>query len=257
MHVQKLLSLKDKVILVTGAAGKFGRSIATGLAEAGGSMVLASRNLASCQAVAEELVAEGHTACAMRVDQADPESVLSLKEAIAERFGRLDVFVNNAYALTMQGYNNPLDDWARSMAVNATGMFDLTREMIRLMENGTGGSVINIGSMKGSFSPSFDFYEGTTMDASPDYSFHKGGLVALTKYLARRFGPKNIRVNCISPGGLDGKQPEPFHSKYCKAVPLGRMANDDDIKGLVVLLASDASAYLTGVDILMDGGLHC
>lgn len=257
MHVQKLLSLTGKIVLVTGGAGKFGRSIAFGLAEAGGTVILASRKVESCQAVADELAAQGHRACAMRLDQADPESVLALKAAIAERFGRLDVFVNNAYALTMLGYDDPLETWERSMAVNATGMFNLTREMIRLMEAGGGGSVIHIGSMKGSFSPSFDLYEGTTMDASPDYSFHKGGLVAFTKYLARRFGPKHIRVNCISPGGLAANQPEPFYSRYCKAVPLGRMANDDDIKGLVVLLASDASAYLTGVDILMDGGLHC
>jgi NAD(P)-dependent dehydrogenase (short-subunit alcohol dehydrogenase family) len=257
MHVQELLSLKGKIILVTGGAGKFGRHIATALAEAGGTVILASRTLKACKAVADTLIAEGHTACAMPLDQADPQSVSALKAAIAERFGRLDVFVNNAYALTMLGYDDPLEAWEKSMAVNATGMFNLTREMIRLMEQGGGGSVIHIGSMKGSFSPSFDLYEGTTMDASPDYSFHKGGLVAFTKYLARRFGPKHIRVNCISPGGLAANQPEPFTSRYCKAVPLGRMANDDDIKGLVVLLASDASAYLTGVDILMDGGLHC
>lgn len=257
MHVQQLLSLKGKVILVTGAAGKFGRSIAAGLAEAGGTLILASRNQAACQTVAAELAAEGYSACALRLDQADPASVLALKTEIGARFGRLDVFVNNAYALTMLGFDDPLEAWTQSMAVNATGMFNLTREMIRLMEQGGGGSVIHIGSMKGAFSPSFALYEGTTMDASPDYSFHKGGLVAFTKYLARRFGPKNIRVNCISPGGLAANQPEPFYSRYCQAVPLGRMATGDDIKGLVVLLASDASAYLTGVDILMDGGLHC
>ena len=257
MHVQKLLSLKNKVILVTGGAGKFGRSMVAGLAEAGGTIILASRSLEACQKVADTLKAEGYNTSAMQLDQAVPESVRALKAAISDQFGRLDVFVNNAYALTMLGYDDPLDDWAKSMAVNATGMFNLTREMIHLMERGGGGSVIHIGSMKGSFSPSFELYEGTNMDASPDYSFHKGELVAFTKYRARRFGPKNIRVNCISPGGLAAKQPEPFYSRYCKAVPLGRMANDDDIKGLVVLLASDASAYLTGVDILMDGGLHC
>ncbi len=257
MHVQKLLNLTGKIILVTGGAGKFGSSIATGLAEAGGTVILASRNVEACQAVADQLVAAGHTAHAMQLDQADPQSVLALKAEITAQFGLLDVFVNNAYALTMLGYDDPLEDWEQSMAVNATGMFNLTREMIQLMETAGGGSVIHIGSMKGSFSPSFDLYAGTTMDASPDYSFHKGGLVAFTKYLARRLGPKNIRVNCISPGGLAGNQPEPFYTRYCNAVPLGRMANDDDIKGLAVLLASDASAYLTGVDILMDGGLHC
>ncbi len=257
MDVRKLLSLEGKIILVTGGAGKYGRHIARGMAEAGGTVIVASRDLPACRAYAEELVSEGFQACAMRLDQASPESVAALGNEIESRFGRLDVFVNNAYALTMQGFDDPLDAWARSMAVNATGMFDLMRGMLRLMEKGGGGSVINIGSMKGSFSPSFDLYEGTTMDASPDYSFHKGGLAALTKYLARRYGPKNIRVNCISPGGLAANQPEPFYSRYCRAVPLGRMACGDDIKGLAVLLASDASAYLTGEDILMDGGLHC
>ena len=94
------------------------------------------------------------------------------------------------------------------------------------------------------------------MDSPPDYNFHKGGMIGLTHYLALKLAPKGIRVNCISPGGLFANQPEPFRSKYNEKVPLGRMANDDDIKGLIVLLASDASAYLTGENILMDGGLH-
>jgi NAD(P)-dependent dehydrogenase (short-subunit alcohol dehydrogenase family) len=187
----------------------------------------------------------------------DEHSVAALKAAIVERFGRLDVFVNNARALTMLGFKDRMEEWAKSMAVIATGMFNLTREMISLMEKGNGGSDIHIGSMKGSFSPSFKLYEGTSMDASPDNSFHNSELVALTKYLARFFGPKDIRVNCISPGSFSANQPEPFCSRYCKAAPLRRTTNEDHIKDPVVLLPSDASAYITGVDILMDGGLYC
>ena len=157
MHVQKLLSLKNKVILVTGGAGKFGRSMVAGLAEAGGTIILASRSLEVCQKVADTLKAEGYNTSAMQLDQA-LESVRTLKAAITDQFGRLDVFVNNAYALTMLEYDYLLDDWAKSMAVNATGMFNLTREMIRLMERDGGGIRDHIGSMK-FFSVSFELYQ--------------------------------------------------------------------------------------------------
>jgi NAD(P)-dependent dehydrogenase (short-subunit alcohol dehydrogenase family) len=110
--------------------------------------------------------------------------------------------------------------------------------------------------MQGMFGPDFSLYEGTEMDSPPDYHFHKGGMIALTKYLARKLGPKNIRVNCVSPGGLYTGQNEKFVEKYNKKVPLGRMADNDDIKGVIVFLASQASSYITGENILMDGGLH-
>jgi NAD(P)-dependent dehydrogenase (short-subunit alcohol dehydrogenase family) len=94
------------------------------------------------------------------------------------------------------------------------------------------------------------------MDSPPDYHFHKGGMIALTKYLARKLAPQKIRVNCVSPGGLYSGQPANFVSKYSKKVPCGRMAGEDDIKGIIVFLASDASSYINGENILMDGGLH-
>jgi len=142
------------------------------------------------------------------------------------------------------------------MEINATGMFDIVREMADLIEQRGGGTIVNIGSMQGLFGPDFSLYEGTEMDSPPDYHFHKGGMIALTKYMARKLGPKNIRVNCISPGGLYTDQDEQFVTRYNKKVPLGRMAGQDDIKGVVVFLAADASSYVTGENILMDGGLH-
>jgi len=256
MHARELLSLKEKVILVTGGAGRFGKSIAEGMAEAGGTVIIASRNLSACEEVAKRFKQRGLDVHAMRVDQGDHESVLQLKDDIRKTFGKLHVFVNNAYALTMVRYDDPIEKWAESMRINATGMFDITREMGNLIAESGGGSIIHIGSMKGMFSPGFHYYEGTDMDASPDYNFHKGGLISLTKYMARKLAKQNIRVNCISPGGLFSNQPGFFLDRYCKEVPVGRMANQDDIKGLVILLASDASAYINGENILMDGGLH-
>lgn len=255
MNVNELLSLKGKVALVTGGAGKFGKCIVEGLSEAGCTVIIASRNYNSCKDVAEQFKSKGFDTYAMQVDQADHISVLKLKDAINDQFGKLDIFVNNAVALPMKGYDDPLETWEKSMQVNATGSFDITREMGYLMSNGTGGSIIHISSFKGLFSPDFSLYEGTDMDASADYNFHKGGLIALTKYMARRLAKQGIRVNCISPGGLFANQDPAFLERYNKRVPLGRMANNDDIKGLVVLLASDASAYITGENIMIDGGL--
>ncbi len=182
---------------------------------------------------------------------------MQLKGEILKKFGRLDVFVNNAVARPMKGYNSPIEQFAESMRVNATGMIDILREMADLIAKNNGGSIINISSMMGLFGPILSNYEGTNMgDLPSDYFFHRGGLINLTRYLSKMYAGKNINVNCVSPGGLYDNQPARFLENYCRKVPLGRMANNDDIKGLVVLLASKAGAYINGENILMDGGLN-
>jgi len=258
MNVKELLSLKNKIVLVTGGAGLYGKCIVEGLAEADGTVITASRNLDTCEKVAQEYRDKGLDVHAMRVDQADHNSVMNLKKEITDKFGRLDVFVNNAVSRPMKGYNAPLEEFAESMRVNATGMIDILREMADLITQSGGGSIVNISSMMGMFGPDFSNYEGTDMgkDVPPDYFFHRGGIINLTRYLARVYADKKIRANCISPGGLFNNQPERFLENYSKKVPVGRMANNDDIKGLVVLLASEASAYINGENILMDGGMH-
>jgi NAD(P)-dependent dehydrogenase (short-subunit alcohol dehydrogenase family) len=258
MNVKELLSLKGKIILVTGGSGKYGKCIVEGLAEADGTVIIASRNRDSIGQAAKDFRDKGLDVYAHEVDQASHDSVRALKQWIAETFGRLDVFVNNAVSRPMKSYDAPIEDFARSMETNATGMMDILREMIDLMDKGKrGGSVINISSMMGMFGPDLSNYEGTDMgNPPPDYFFHNAGLINLTRYLARLLAGKNIRVNCISPGGLFSHQPERFLENYCRKVPLGRMANNDDIKGLVVLLASKAGEYINGENILMDGGLN-
>lgn len=258
MNVKELLSLKNKIIIVTGGAGLYGKTIVEGLAEADGTVITASRNLDAGQKVAEEFRDKGLDVHAMRVDQADHRSVMALKDQIHNDFGRLDVFVNNAVARPMKGYNAPMEQFAESMRVNATGMMDILREMADLIALSGGGSIINISSMMGMFGPDLSNYEGTNMgDVPPDYFFHNAGLINLTRYLTRVLADKNIRANCISPGGFFNDQPQRFLENYCKKVPSGRrMANNDDIKGLIVLLASEASAYINGENILMDGGMH-
>jgi NAD(P)-dependent dehydrogenase (short-subunit alcohol dehydrogenase family) len=256
MNTKDLFSLKGKIVLITGGAGEYGQCIFQGLLECGGTVITASTSVDKAKKLVDGFRSQGLDAHAKQVDQADHQSVIKLKNEIANEFGGLDVFINNAVARPMKRYLDPLECWAKSMDINATGMFDIVREMADLIEKRGGGSIVNIGSMQGMFGPDFSLYEDTEMDSPPDYHFHKGGMVALTKYLARKLGSKHIRVNCVSPGGLYSDQNEKFVKRYNKKVPLGRMADNDDIKGVVVFLASQASSYITGENILMDGGLH-
>jgi NAD(P)-dependent dehydrogenase (short-subunit alcohol dehydrogenase family) len=145
------------------------------------------------------------------------------------------------------------------MRVNGVGMMDITREMADLIARRGGGTIVNIASMMGMFGPDLSNYEGTNMgNPSPDYFFHRAGMINLTRYLAHVLADRKIRVNCISPGGLGQPDHNPrFVQNYNKKVMIGRLAVHDDIKGVVVFLASQASSYVTGENILMDGGMHC
>lgn len=258
MNVLDLFSLKNKVVLVTGGAGNYGRSITEGLGEAGATIIIASRNLQTIEATSADFRTKGLDVHGMQVDQADTASVLQLKEGISKKFGRLDVFVNNAVSRPMKGYNAPIEQFDESMRVNATGMMFILREMTDLIVQSGGGSVINISSMMGMYAPMYSNYDGIPGmgDIAPDYCFHNAGLITLTRFMAKTHAGKNIRFNCISPGGLFNNQPEKFVENYCKKVPMGRMANNDDIKGLIVLLSSEAGAYINGENILIDGGLY-
>ncbi len=261
MHVKELLSLTGKVCLVTGGAGRYGHCIVEGLAEADGTVITASRDIEAGRALADRMQAEGLDVHALRLDQAEPEEVRAVSRTIKREFGGLDVLVNNAVARPMRGLEaGTVEQFAESMRVNATGMWDLTRSMIELITERGGGAIINMSSMMGMFGPDLSNYDGTDMGTpSPDYPFHRAGMIGLTKYLARALADRNIRCNCISPGGLLAReiQPDRFLDNYTRKVPVGRMAVDDDIKGLVVFLASRASAYVNGENVLMDGGMHC
>jgi NAD(P)-dependent dehydrogenase (short-subunit alcohol dehydrogenase family) len=259
MNVKQLFDLTGNVILVSGGAGNYGKCIAEGLAEAGATVIIASRNLEKLEEVAAGFRGQGLDVHALQVDQGDHASVLALSKNIIDRFGKLDGFVNNSVARPMKSYDAPIEKFAESMQVNATGMMDILRELGELIaRNKDGGSIINISSMMGMFGPDYSNYEGTDMPKSlpPDYFFHNAGLINLTRFMAQNYAGKNIRVNCISPGGLFNNQPERFLENYTKKVPLKRMANNDDIKGLIVLLASKAGEYINGENILMDGGLN-
>jgi NAD(P)-dependent dehydrogenase (short-subunit alcohol dehydrogenase family) len=257
MHVKELLDLKGKVIVVTGGSGQYGKCLVEGLAEAGGTVITTSRDIGSAEQTAADFQEKGLRVYPMELDQGLSESVTAFRDRLELKFEKLDVFVNNAVSRPMQGYKAPISQFSESMRVNATGMMDLLRQMTDLIIASGGGSVINIASMMGMKGPDLSNYEGTNMgDLPPDYFFHNAGLINITRFMAKMHAGRNIRFNCISPGGLFNHQPRPFLDNYCKKVPMRRMANPDDIKGLAVLLASEAGAYINGENILMDGGLN-
>lgn len=248
-------SLKDKLVLLTGAAGLFGRGLATALAEAGATLIIASRNADKLRIVADEETARGHRVYAESFDQGDEASVLALKSRIEERFGVLDGLVNNSVLRPMKGASGTVAQWEESMRVNATGIMLMHRVFGSAMADAGRGSIVNIGSIQGMIGPSYELYEGTAMgDLPPDYFFHKGGMLNLTRFYAALYGPKSVRVNCLSPGGFFNNQAELFVQRFSQHTMLGRMADEHDLGGALIFLLSNASCYITGVNLPVDGG---
>jgi len=256
MTVLDMFILKEKVALVTGGASPFGRQIVAALAEAGAETYIASRTLEALETVAAEQRSLGYKVIALPFDQGSEPSIMALKEEIKRRSHRLDILVNNAVARPMKGNEDQASSFGESMRINATGLFMMTRAMADLMAENGKGSIINISSTMGMTGPDLKGLKGVPVSAwSPDYFFHKGGLINFTRFIAGYYGDKGIRCNCISPGGLHRpSMAEDFVRNYSDQTFLGRMANDTDLKGITVFLASDASAYVTGTNIPVDGG---
>lgn len=249
-------SLAGKHAIVTGAAGLYGKAIAEALAGVGACVWLASRDETKLSALAATFQARGWQAEAIAFDQADPAAAESLARTVMERAGGIDVLVNNATTRPMKSVDDPVERFDESMRVNATGLFALTRAVAEQMAGKGSGSIINIGSIQGVVGPDATLYEGLGMNGFiPDYFFHKGGMVNFTRFVASCYGPRGVRCNCLSPGGvLSEKMPSEFVKRYSRRTALGRTARLEDIQGPIVFLASDASAYVTGVNLMVDGG---
>jgi len=255
MNVLESFSLQGKVALITGGAGLYGRQIVRAVAEAGARTYIAARHVDALEAVAVEHRALGQDVRALSLDQADEASILALRDRIKAESQHVDILVNNAVARPVKkGYFDAMSAIDESMRINATGLIVLTRAMGEIMADN--GSIINIGSIMGLIGVEPLNYRGTDMNGwYPDYFFHKGGMVNITRFWASYYGPKGIRCNCIHPGGLQmPSQPEAFVRNYSERTCLGRMANDTDMMGVITFLASDASRYITGANIPVDGG---
>ncbi len=249
------LGLEGKVVLLTGGAGIYGRGLAHDLAAAGANVVIASRNRQACEAVVEALRAQGLQAAAESYDQANADSISILCGTILEKWGQIDGLVNNTVSRPMSGPHGSVDAWEESMKVNATGVFVMHRVFGQVMQARRGGSIVNISSIQGLVGPTLSLYAGTDMEGPPpDYFFHKAGMINLTRYFAAHLGPSGVRVNALVPGGFESEMTEDFVHRYSQQTYLQRLAHEDDLGGAVIFLLSDASRYITGTHLPVDGG---
>lgn len=258
MNVLESFSLKGKTALLTGGAGRYGRQIVAALAEGGAETYIASRNLNVLEKVAAEERAKGYDVTAMQLELGSEESVAMLRDNIIKRSGKCDILINNAVTrCACNGSDNPMEAFDQSLHINASALFRITHLFAEEMKKRRCGSIINIGSMMGMIGIEMANYEGTDMNPNPSpvYFYEKGGMINFTRWTASILGTYNIRVNCISPGGLFTPDlPPQFVKNYSARTQLMRMANDTDLKGIIVFLASDASMYLSGTNIPVDGG---
>lgn len=254
-NTQDLFCLKGRVALVTGGTGNgYGSQAVQALAEAGATVFITSRNLARVQQTAEKLRGQGLDVRGLALDLESEQSISSVVDTLISDAGRLDILVNNACSNHFESFETvSLKDWNQVLAVNITGTMLISRATaVHMLEN-DGGVMINLSSIYGMVAPDQRIYGSTGTNSPLVYGMTKAALIQMTRYLATFWAPK-IRVNCLTPGGLFNNQDEQFISQYVAKTPLGRMAGSDDLKGAVLFLASDASAWVTGQNLVVDGG---
>ncbi|MSU47756.1 MAG: SDR family oxidoreductase [Opitutus sp.] len=250
-------SLQGKVIIQFGGTGLLGRALVAELASTGCTLVVASRNGVSLQALADREKTAGRNVQIEETDIGSEASLQGLRDRVIAQHRRIDGIVFNAVSRPMKSMEDDLAIWRQSMETNATGFFSTVRIFGDAMAEQGSGSIVNIASIYGMVGSNLSLYEGTNMTVAPDYFFHKGGMLNLTRYLGSHYGPKGVRVNVVSPGGIynpDTPQPAQFIERYNQITMLGRMANATEVAGAVIFLLSDASTYITGANLPVDGG---
>lgn len=264
-----LFDLSGKTAVVTGASGILGRHFCSGLAEMGAAVALVDIQESTVHELASELNQKyGVKALGFVCDVSKPQSVTEMVERVVAEFGAINILHNNAAAksndldaffASFEDYS--LEQWREIMAVNLDGMFLVAQAVGKQMvRQGTGGSIIQTSSIYGAMAPDQRIYEGSfylgrQINTPAIYSASKSGVIGLTKYLATYWADKGIRVNAIAPGGAESGQNDEFMRRYSARIPMGRMAQPHEIVGALLYLASEASSYVTGQTILVDGGL--
>jgi NAD(P)-dependent dehydrogenase (short-subunit alcohol dehydrogenase family) len=268
-----LFNLSGRVAIITGGVGLLGAQFCRTLAQAGAKVVVADINQLAGEGLARDLVAEGYPAIAVRTDVTDPVSVQEMVAAAVKAFDRLDILVNSAALdpkfdpqqvaneLTHSGSGAfedfPLAAWEQALAVNLTGAFLCCQAGVQPMLKQGGGVIVNLSSIYGLTGPDQRVYQqpGQPPRYKPVYySVTKAGILGLTRYLATYYAGRNIRANALTPGGVYNGHEDSFVQAYSARAVLGRMAEKDEMNGALLFLASDASAYMTGANLVVDGG---
>jgi NAD(P)-dependent dehydrogenase (short-subunit alcohol dehydrogenase family) len=260
--IKELSNLKGRRALITGATGSLGKVMADTLAELGADLVLVDRPGSDFDNLSADLSERWRIkvecqACDLEHQVQRNNLIALLKNSDLE----LNILINNAAFVgdsNLQGWNVPFEQqnvetWRRVLEVNLTAIFHLCQGLTPLLKAAEGGSIINIASIYGLYGPDWSLYEGANMSNPAAYGTSKGGLIQFTRWLATTIAP-DICANAISPGGVFRNQPKEFVQRYNAKTPLGRMATEDDFRGVVAYLASDLSKYVTGQNIVVDGG---
>ena len=260
--IEDLFSLKNKTALITGAIGNLGKVFCDTLCELGADLYILDIESSDLQRRAIKLQKKYNNqvvpiACNLEHEE-ERDSVI---DKIKKNRNSLDIIVNNAAfvgASNLDGWSVPfeqqsLETWRRALEVNLTSAFHLSQGLTPLLKKSESGSIINISSIHGCYGPDWSLYEGTKMSNPVAYAASKGSLIQLSRWLATTLAP-TVRVNTISPGGISRDQPKPFVERYENRTPMGRIATEEDFRGVIAFLASDASSYITGQNIMVDGG---
>lgn len=261
MNMNKLFDLSDKVVILTGAAGNLGSQYAEGLSHAGANVVLADLNYTKCEQLARALKKKYKVdPMALELDLTKKISISSLVARTMKKYSKIDVLINNA---AYQGNDKirktpfeelSLEDWNKAVSVNLTGIFLTCQEVGKIMKKQKHGNIINIGSTYGLVAPDQRIYGNSGQNAAVFYSATKSAIINLTRYLASYWAKTGIRVNTLSPGGVRRNQTKSFIRNYSEKTMLGRMAEKDEYIGAIIFLSSDASSYMTGSNLIIDGG---
>ena len=242
-----MFSVKDKVIVITGASGLLGKKI------------VASLKNRDAKVISTDINFDNQLDDNFILDITDENSIKSVVTDIVKKYGRIDGWVNNAYPRTKDWGEKlediPFESWRKNVDMHLNGYYLCCQIVLEHMKQQQFGSLVNMSSIYGMVAPDFSIYEGTTMTMPAAYSAIKGGINNLSRYLASYYGHCNVRVNIVSPGGIFDNQPDAFVNKYNKKVPLKRMGQPHDIMGPIHFLLSDDSSYITGHNLVVDGGL--
>lgn len=256
-HLQKF-SLKGKVAFVTGGAGLLGTAVTQALADARGKTVILDIDKERMRKLYQQLKSQGKDVETEVFDVTDLDHINQSIDNLHQKFGKIDVWVNTAYPKTSDWGNKveelSLKSWQKNINIHLNSYSWISRKVCLIMRKQKGGSLINFGSIYGVVGNDFTIYEGTEITSPMAYSAIKGGIINLGRYLASYFGQYNVRVNTVCPGGIFDKQNETFVKNYSKRTPLKRMGKTEEVACAVLFLASDASSYITGITLMVDGG---
>lgn len=260
--LKEMMSLQGRTALITGGAGHIAYAAAESLAEMGANLILLDREKDSLNKVASK-ISDEYSVRVIGIEF-NLEDIDNFSDVVAEiecKTGSLDILIHMAAFVGTSGLDGwvvpfseqTIDTWKRALDVNLSAVFELTKLCTPLLKKSNAASVITVGSLYGVLGPDMSLYEGTEMGNPAAYAASKGGVVQLTRWLSTVLAP-NVRINAITPGGVWRNQDKKFIERFCSRTPLGRMSTEEDLKGVIMYLASDLSSYVTGQNILIDGG---